>query len=77
MVLVNFCCFFSVQEVSLNCLGLFLQSIRKCSFTWSYARFLCFQFSDSRNKKPKGKQSFKKADYIDEDELASESDVTR
>ncbi|KAM7444018.1 pre-rRNA processing protein [Porites harrisoni] len=34
------------------------------------------KFSGSRNKKPKGKQSFKKADYIDEDELASESDVT-
>ena len=70
--------FFSVQEVPLNCLGLFLQSyIHKFSFTWSDARFLCFQFSGSRNKKPKGKQSFKKTDYIDEDELASESDVTR
>ncbi|XP_078370108.1 U3 small nucleolar RNA-interacting protein 2-like isoform X2 [Oculina patagonica] len=33
------------------------------------------QISGSKNKKQKGKQSFKKTDYIDEDELGSDSDI--
>ena len=35
------------------------------------------QISGSKNKRQKSKQSFKKAEYIDEDELGSDSDIPR
>lgn len=49
-----------------------------CVLTWFDLQTCVFsQISGFKNKKQKSKQSFKKSDYIDEDELGSDSDIPR